>query len=318
MLRVLLVGFGYWGVNWARVLSTEKRIIFVGVCDNCCEREAAFKLIYPNSSYFINYEDSIKLKIDAVVVSTPVNTHFQISNFFLTNGIHVLCEKPLCERPDQIRTLNSVAQANKKILMAGQIFEYNSALIKVKSILDEGTLGDVLYVQMTRTGVGPVRDDTGVVSDLATHDISILNFLFNCLPEKVDAVAKSCSESKNADIASISLSYSNGLLATIFVSWMDAQKERKIKIVGTKKVLIFDDTKIQSKIKLISKISSCPQDNEGVYTPYVSLNEPLRNQLSHFLDCILNDNPVRTGPESALRVALVLQSINTIIESNEN
>jgi predicted dehydrogenase len=213
--------------------------------------------------------------------------------------------------------------------MVGHIFEFNKAVLKIKALLSDNFLGDVLYVVSSRCGLGPIRKDVNVISDLATHDISILNFLFNKLPIKASASAQKFFNNSREDMANITLFYENGMTANIMVSWVEAQKERTLKIVGSKKMLIFDDTNISEKIKIIDKGLSYLKDDgdfgsfqlsvvDGdILIPKVENHEPLQLELDHFIECIETNKKPLTDILSALNVVKVLNQINNSLSNND-
>jgi predicted dehydrogenase len=328
-MKISLIGYGYWGKNWARLLSNNSNVEFLSITDLDRSKEIEIKSKYPSTAFHNSVDQVLKEKPDAVIISTPVSTHFQLSKLFLESKINVLCEKPLCETPLEVETLNRISEEQAVTLMVGQIFEFNKAIQKIKDLLDLNYLGDVLYVVSSRCGLGPIRNDVNVISDLATHDISILNYLFADLPIKANVSAHKLFNHSLEDLANISLSYENGMSAHIMVSWVEAQKERILKIVGTKKMLIFDDTSTSEKIKIIDKgVSYIKEDGDfgsfqlsvvdgDVYIPKIENHEPLQLELDHFIECIKEHKRPLTDAFSALNVAKVLDKINQSVLRND-
>jgi predicted dehydrogenase len=328
-MRISLIGYGYWGKNWARILSSNPKIEFLSISDSDSKKEIEVKNKYPKTSFYKDAANVLKDKPDAVIISTPVSTHFNLSKLFLQNNVSVLCEKPLCEKTFELEELGKIIRNKDLILMVGHIFEFNKAVLKIKALLSDNFLGDVLYVVSSRCGLGPIRKDVNVISDLATHDISILNFLFNKLPIKASASAQKFFNNSREDMANITLFYENGMTANIMVSWVEAQKERTLKIVGSKKMLIFDDTNISEKIKIIDKGLSYLKDDgdfgsfqlsvvDGdILIPKVENHEPLQLELDHFIECIETNKKPLTDILSALNVVKVLNQINNSLSNND-
>lgn len=323
-----LVGFGYWGRNLARVIENNNKIDFVCIAEVDETRQLEIKNTYVNVQIFNNYKDLINQNLDAVIIATPTSTHFEICSFFLKNGINVFCEKPLTLKSSESLELDKISKEKNLVLMVGQIFEYNSVVRSIKNYIKEGFLGDILYINTVRAGLGPIRNDVNVVYDLATHDISILNYILNDLPKKINASGACFLNSNNEDIAYINLEYSNNIRTNIQVSWIEAKKERIIKIVGSKKMLIFDDTHPYEKLKIIDKgISYLNYDGDygsfqlsnidgDTYIPRIEYKEPLKVEIDHFLDCIINNTLPLTGAESAFNVIKVIEKIQESIKQN--
>lgn len=327
MLRVVLVGFGYWGKNWARQLLLHSNIQLVAVSDSCSKKKEDFITTYTDIDFVSDYKDSLSLNIDAAIVATPVVCHFEISKFFLKNNVNVLCEKPLSIKRNEIFQLDEIAKKKKLVLMVGHIFQFNCAILKIKSILESKQLGNILYVKSSRTGLGPLRQDVDVITDLATHDIYILNFLFDELPTKVKTEGKHFLVENRFDIANLCLNYESGFYANIFVSWISSEKEREIKIVGTNGMLIYNELSKFDKVKIInlgvnhlmneSSIQLLNEDSD-IEIPYIEYTEPLKNELDHFVNCILQKRKPLTDSKCALKVALILELINDSIGKNED
>lgn len=326
MYRVCLVGYGYWGINLARVISQNFDSELVLVCEMDKSKQNLLKKNYPNAGFVSDYKEVINFDIDIVVICTPISTHFELSSFYLNNYMHVFCEKPLAKNTSEVLALEKIAISNNLKLMVGHIFEYNSVVHRIKEIITQKDFGEILYISMVRAGLGPVRDDVNVVYDLATHDISILNYLLSIEPIKIGA-SGSCFINKNIeDVAFINLEYANNLKVSILVSWLEAAKERNIKIVGTKKMLIFNDLDPSSKLKIYSTGDSYQKFigdfgvfqlslNDGdILIPNIEYKEPLSEEYKHFIDCVKSDSEPFTGVKNAFEVVKIIERIQLALK----
>jgi predicted dehydrogenase len=319
--KIGLLGFGYWGINLARVISQNEFCRLCFICEPDLSKHDAIKKIYPNICVVKDYSEFNIDSIDAVVISTPTITHFEITRYFLKNSVHVFCEKPLSLYTHQISELEHLAIDNNLKLMVGHIFEFNAVVNAIKQIINSPNFGDVLYINMVRAGLGPIREDVNVVYDLVTHDISILNHILPSKPSEVFALG-SCFINENIeDVVFINLVYENKIKVNIQASWLEAAKERSIKIVGTNKMLIFNDLDPVAKLKIYNTGASYQKftGDFGVFQlslkdgdiiiPNIDYKEPLLTEINHFVDCILNDKQPKTNAKNAFDVVTVLEKI---------
>lgn len=327
MISVGLIGYGYWGRNLARVINDHPKLSLIAICEIDELQYGEIEEKYPLSDYCSTLDELKKHELDAVFICTPTSTHCNLVLFCLDMNVHVFCEKPVAINTAEIALIKTKAKERKKHVMAGHIFEFNSIIVKIKELIDEGAIGDILYIAMNRTGLGPIRQDVNVVYDLATHDISILNFLLNQAPIEVSAHGSCFMSEHIEDVAFINLSYKNNMKASINVSWLEAKKERIIKIVGTQKMVIFDDTSLNEKLKIYQTGTSYQKFNgdfgtfqlsltDGDITiPNVEYKEPLQTEINHFVNVIEGLETNRTGLENAEAVALTLERIQKSLKS---
>lgn len=321
-MKVALIGYGYWGRNLARVINRNPYFKLDIICEKDIDKNPEIALAYPNVKVLNDYSN-ISNEVNAVFVSTPTITHFNISSFFLEKKIHVFCEKPLSTNLSEIEALDKLSKKNNCILMVGHIFEFNTIVQKIKKMLDEKELGDLLYISMMRAGLGPVRDDVNVLYDLATHDISILNFWLKSSPIDIKSSSSCFLNIDKEDLFFIILGYDNKLKVNIQVSWIEPQKERIIKIVGTKKMVIFNDTSISSKLKIYETGESYQKLNgdfgafqlslnDGdIYIPKIDYGEPLADEIEHFAECISKNLSPLSDVKSAFEVVKILNKIES-------
>jgi len=274
-----------------------------GILKNLRSTDPAIKII--TSEYKQLFDNP---EIDAVVIATPVVSHYTIVKEALLRKKHVLCEKPLTILSEESLELKTIAEKNNLILMTGHIFLFHEGIIFSKEKMEKGFLGDILYIHFQRTGLGPIRQDVNVLYDLASHDISIVLYLLGKTPTSVSAFGQAHIQNDKEDVAFVQLEFDNKIMVNIHVSWIDPNKERRMTIVGTKKMLIFNDVSIDEKVKIYDRGISY-QSTSGnfgdfqlairdgkIVIPNIKYPEPLMQEFNHFKDCIqLNKAPLSDG-----------------------
>jgi predicted dehydrogenase len=323
-IRVGVIGYGYWGPNLVRNLYEIPSSDLVAVADAKEERIKRAQLKYPQIKLTQNYQDLFAMDLDAVVVSTPPKTHYPIAKECLQNNLHVLVEKPMTLNGQHAEELVDLADANNLRLMVGHTFEYNSAVHALKNYIDSGELGDIYYVHAARLNLGLFQQDSNVLWDLAPHDISILLYLLGQVPTSVNTHGMSSVFADNYDVAYVHLTFPSGIDAVIHVSWLDPSKVRKVTVVGSKKMVVYDDMDNEGKIKVFDKgVDGAPPYNTNgfgefhvnyrsgdIVIPKINYVEPLRAECEHFMDCIENQAQPRSSGQSGLRVIKVLEAAN--------
>lgn len=329
-INIGVIGCGYWGPNIVRVLNSFKDIQVTFVSDLKENRLEYIKELFPNIKTTKDYLEIIKDKnIDAVAIATPVLTHYKIALEALDHNKHVFVEKPLTKTSDQARSLINKSKSTNKVLMVGHTFVYTASVRKLKSLIDSGELGEIYYINCQRLNLGLFQNDINVMWDLAPHDISIINFLFDKKPLKVTA-SGSCHINLNIeDVSMINLQYENNMSAYIHSSWLDPNKVRKITIVGSKKMVVYDDIEPIEKIKIYSKGVDKPSYYDGfgefqysyrygdISIPMLNEREPLKNELEHFCDCIINNKTPITDGKFGLDVISILENAELNINNDK-
>lgn len=328
MIQCAVIGYGYWGPNIVRSIAKLSGVRLAAVCDMDPRRLQEAKSLYPGAKA-VNDLDRIleSASIDALIVATPARTHFAVASQALASGKHVLVEKPLTTTISQAVALASFSKKYKKTLMVGHTFEYNPAVILMKKITHQEDFGNIYYVYSSRLNLGQVRGDVNALWNLAPHDISILNFLFDQLPEEVLVTGTSFLQKSIEDIVFITAKYSKNTLAHIHLSWIDPSKERKMTVVGAKKMLIFDDLDNETPIKIYDKRVDTSEIARGssieytiklhsgdIYSPQVDHAEPLLEELKHFFDCIRKNQKPKTDVQNGMRVVRVLEACQKSLE----
>lgn len=317
---VAVIGCGYWGPNLVRNFNQ----LPISKVKYCCDLDQArlkhMRSLYPDVITTNDYSQILSdPELEAVAVATPVSTHFPIARDCLEAGKHVLVEKPLTSSIAEAYELVKIAEKQKKILFAGHTFIYNAAVIKMKEIVDSGELGSIYYISSVRVNLGLFQEDINVIWDLAPHDISILNFLLDSEPVTVSTFAKSYIRPGIEDVAFLVLQYPNNIVAHIHVSWLDPCKIRRTTLVGSKKMLVYDDTSTLEKIRVYDKgVTIQPHyDTFGefqlayrfgdIVVPRINDVEPLKTECTHFIECIKNGTKPRSDGYQGLNVVKVVE-----------
>ena len=328
-MNFAIIGLGYWGKNYYRILNSNDNINLSAVVDSSQNIN-----LDERTKHFPDLEDLLnsKINIDAAIIATPTNTHYEITKKLLNNGIHVLVEKPLSTKADEASELINLADEKNLVLLVDHTFLYNEAInFAIKSIQD-GEIGSLLHINFERTNLGPIRSDVSCLWDLTTHDVSILNAITPEEPTKIRASSFNTSQTESFDMVNVSLNYENNLFVTMFSSWLHPEKTRKIKIVGDKKMIVFDDLNFNEPIKIYDKKFDQIYDKEisqnnnnsffsfsigDVVSPFIQNSEPLQQVVKHFMSSIKNDKTFisNNNNEIALRTVSLLENIEKEITS---
>ena len=327
--RIGVIGCGQWGPNHIRTFFFHPQTQVVRICDTDAGRLKTNQALYPGVHATSDYKDITRAAdIDAVVIATPVSSHFEMAEDALSHGKDVFCEKPLTLHSEESEMLTRLAEEKKCVLMVGHVFLFNNGIIELKKRIHSGEIGDLYYLHAVRTNLGPVRGDANAVYDLASHDIAIFNFLLEATPKVLSATGKCYLQKGLEDVAFISLEYPGNILAHIHVSWLDPKKVRQITVVGKNKMISWDDLSPKGPVEIYSKrVERFPvfrgygefylsvKEGETVI-PCVKNAEPLRLQADHFADCLVHRKKPLTDAESARSVVQTLEQIEKILESS--
>ncbi len=329
MTTMGIIGCGYWGPNLIRNYSQLPNCTMLMCCDLDENKLDRAKKLYPG---ILTTKDVNQVmddpEIEAVGIATPVSSHYELAKKALLREKHVFVEKPLCHSSGACLDLIRLAEKRGKVLMVGHTFEYTAAVNKIKQIVTSGELGDILYISSVRLNLGLFQADINVIWDLAPHDISIITYVLGEHPISVNCQGKGHYRKHIEDVATITLNFSNGAIAFVHTSWLDPNKVRKTTIVGSKKMLVYNDTEPQEKIKIYDKGVDAPPyyDTFGefpfayrygdIYSPRIEDYEPLRDECAHFLECIEKGRIPRSDGYSGLRVVSVLEAANESLKRN--
>lgn len=324
--RIGVIGCGYWGPNLIRNFYESPKSKLVAVADLRQERLERIQTSYPKVDTFVDYHELFYKNLDAVVIATPPITHYPIAKEVLENGMHVFIEKPMTLQSGHARELIDLAERRDLVLMVGHAFEYNIAVQKLKVLIDSGEIGAIRYIDSARLNLGLYQNCTNVLWDLAPHDISILCYLLGMEPLSVVAQGARCISKNIFDVVYMNLMFPDNILAHIHVSWLDPYKVRRVTVVGSKKMAIFNDVE-SDKIKIIDKGVNTPTDtntfaefqysyrNGDILVPYLRMEEPLRIEIEDFINCITTHTVPRSDGNDGLRVVRVLEAAQRSLEN---
>lgn len=251
--KIAIIGYGYWGPNLLRNFYETSDCEVLYVCDTDLQRLKLVRKRYPLVILTTNYDEILKdPDLDAVVIAVPAKFHYEIAKKALVVSKDVLIEKPMTLIAKEASQLVEIAKKNKRILMVDHTFLFTEAIKKLKEIMDSKTLGDIIYIDCVRINLGLIQNDSNVLFDLAVHDIAILKYLLGNDPKKVSAIGKKYF-GKQEEIGYITLEYPQNIIVNLHVSWLSPLKVRKIMIIGTKRMVVYDDVEISEKIKIYDK-----------------------------------------------------------------
>lgn len=322
-LNIAIVGLGYWGPNYARIVCELSEGNLLWCADLSEENLRKIKEKYPAVKTTTDYQEIITdPDVDAILVVTPVNSHHKITKSFLEKGKHVLVEKPFTETLEQAEDLISLAESKNLTLMVGHVYLFNPGIKKLKELIKTGQLGDIYYIKAERFGLGPIRKQASALWDLATHDISIALYLIEAEPAAVWVQGGDYLQDGVEDFVNLTLRFPKKVFATAFASWYAPEKIRKTIVVGSKGMAVFDDVNKEEMLKLYrwkvdtNLLDVTPEyhDHQNIIlmgnTEKVTVKniEPLKDQVQHFIDCILyKKNPLTDG-RNGQRVVKILRS----------
>jgi len=333
MINIGQLGCGYWGPNLLRNFLNIDDVHQIFVNDTNEEILAKIKSKFNSISTDLSTDQIIQSKtIDAIVIALPAAMHYEYAKKTLLADKHVLVEKPLSMTSEESIELIRIAKEKNKVLMVGHTFIYNSAVRKAKQYIDSGELGDIYYIFSQRLNLGRVRQDVNAMWNLAPHDISIINYWLDEEPSKVIAQGVSFLQDGIEDLVFIHLNFPSGKSAHIHVTWLDPLKTRKMVVVGSKKMLIYDDVSTDSKIMIHDKgidkslkekfeheiydYASFQLKNRvgDILIPHFDFDEPLKSECKHFVDCILNGKIPLTNGDDGLKVVKVLENAQRCLD----
>jgi predicted dehydrogenase len=315
-----LVGYGYWGPNLLRNYMDLPAVSVKWVCDPLAERLEKAVSRYPSVQGTTDIKTMLDdPDVDAIVIATPISTHHALAMQALRAGKHVFVEKPLAMNVAECDEMLQESEARGLTLMVGHTFVYSPPVRAVKAILDSGDLGEVRFITCSRVNLGLHQKDVSVVWDLAPHDLSILIYWLGEVPLSVQAMGRSCISNGVPDVAFLNVHFSSGIIAELEVSWLSPVKLRRTVIVGSKKMLMYDDTESVEKVKIYDQGVDYKDPETfgefqlsyrtgGIYSPRVENTEPLYLEAAHFIDCIVNGTKPLTDGVSGRAVVAALEA----------
>jgi predicted dehydrogenase len=326
-MNIAVVGVGYWGPNLVRNFVNNSSVEKVYCHDVDEKRLSSVCERYPTVTTSSDYDEILNNpSIDAVVLATPVGSHFCLAKQALEHGKHVLVEKPLTSSSKDAGALKNLAAERNLSLMVDHIFVYNGAVRKIKEIIDSGEIGETMYFDAVRINLGLFQHDVNVIWDLAPHDLSIMDYLFDEKPKAVSAVGSNHFNTLE-DIAYLTLLFDDNCIGHLHVNWLAPVKVRTILIGGTQKMIVYDEMETTEKIKVYDKgvevttkegvYKTLIQYRTGdVYAPKFEIIEPLATVVSEFVDSIEANRSPLTDGGAGLRVVKILEAAQKSIENN--
>jgi predicted dehydrogenase len=324
MIRIGVIGYGYWGPNLVRNFMAAPGSAVMRVCDLRKERLSSLGKLYPglktctDSSELINDPE-----IDAVVIATPVSSHFDLAMSALKAGKHVLVEKPLAAKSDQARKMVDEATARNLVLLVDHTFVYTDAVRKIRELISSGQLGEIYYYDAVRVNLGLFQHDVNVIWDLAIHDLSIIDHVLPSKPVAVAATGISHVPGQPENVAYITLFFSGAQIAHVHVNWLTPVKVRHTLIGGSEKMILYDDLEPSEKLKVYDKGIDVTPEPEDVYkmlvsyrlgdmwAPQLSNTEALQTEAQHFIDCIEHNKQPETDGSAGLRMVNLIEAAET-------
>ena len=330
MLNLAQIGVGYWGPNLLRNLVANKNCRVKTAVDLSAERREYVNSLYPAIHVTDDADEVLgDPEIEGVVIATPVETHFELSVKAVEAGKHILVEKPLATSVAEVEQIGNIASRKNLVVMVGHTFLYNAAVRYVKKLIDSGEIGNVRYIYSQRLNLGRIRSDVDALWNFAPHDISIIQYWLGD-PRPISVIKRGVDyiQEKIDDVVFINILYPNKIMANIHVSWLDPQRARSMTIVGSKKMVVYDDT-AENKIAIYDKGidrkavlgENMDYDNSefrkfdhrsgDVLLPRIDFKEPLKVEIEHFIDCTQNGTKCLTGVDHAKKVVEILSTNNT-------
>lgn len=327
MLTFGQIGVGYWGPNLLRNLVMNKKCRVKTVVDLSKERQNYVQGLYPAVQVTDDVDKVFSDPgIDAVVIATPVKTHFELAMKALEAGKHILVEKPMATNVAHVDEIGRMAQQKERVVMSGHTFLYNAAVRYVKSLIDAGELGDIRYIYSQRLNLGRIRSDVDALWNFAPHDISIIQYWLDD-PEPISVVKRGVDyiQEKIDDVVFMNIRYPKKLMANIHVSWLDPRRLRQMTVVGSKKMVIYDND-AEHKIMIYDKgidrkavlgkdmdydsprVQSFSHREGDVILPKIDFPEPIKVEIEHFMDCIENGTPCLSGIDHTRKVVRILSA----------
>jgi predicted dehydrogenase len=320
-----VLGLGYWGPNLARNFDRLPETTLRWICDASDDARARWAPHFPTARASADLDELLAdPELDAVVVATHVPSHAPLAKRVLQAGKHCFVEKPLAQSVAGAEEVAAAAAQADRILMVGHLLEYHPGVEKLKQIADSGDLGDIHYVYGNRLNLGKLRADENALWSLGAHDVSVVLLLAGEEPVELRAFGESYMRPGVEDVVFCYLRFPSGLAAHLHLSWLDPHKERRLTVVGSRRMATFDDMELEGKVTVYDK--GFDQDFKSfgeyiarsgdIWSPRVPNDEPLAIECRHFAECVRTGTPPRSGPESGVRVVRVLEALQQSLDGN--
>lgn len=321
MLNVMQIGYGYWGTNITRKLLASKMFCLKYLCEADESKREKAKMVIPKYTKLVStYKEYLNDEIDAVVIVTQTEFSYQIALDAIHCGKHIFIEKPIASTVERTKALIEEAKKENVIIHCDHLMVYNPVIRYIKNMYDTGELGELMYIDISRINLGPIRKDVNAMLDLAVHDIAVIDFLSGGKePYKLSAIGTS-SYGKQETITYLTMKYPD-FLVSINSSWVSPVKVRRSMIAGTKKMVIFDDVKTDkltiydSGIEIVQGLTYGSYEYKtrigDIHIPHIEIEDSLQNSLEHFATCVAERKESLSGPEQCMRVMRILEWAQT-------
>jgi len=328
MIQIGIIGYGYWGPNLVRNFFSQNNCNIKAVADSRPNRLQHLAHLYPSIKALQNADEIITdTEIDAVIIATPVSTHFFLAQKALLNGKHVLLEKPMASSVAECEVLIDLALQKNLTLMVDHTFLYTGAVEKIKELIDANALGNIKYLDSTRINLGLFQADINVLWDLAPHDLSILRYIYNEKPYSINATGISHTGNGIENIAFMTINYKSGFIAHLNFSWTSPVKVRMMLIGGDKKMILYNDVEPTEKIKMYDTTYDLKTDDEknqilvdyrvgDIFVPKINNKEALASVANDFITCIMNSASPRSSRDIGLDIVRILEASQKSIKNN--
>jgi predicted dehydrogenase len=328
-ISVGVVGCGYWGPLLVRNLKCLPNCSLKAVCDESQDRLKHLKVLYPEIQGVTDHDWFLNgLDLDAIVIATPVKYHYSLAKASLLAGKHTFIEKPMASSSAECEELIEIAERNGLVLMIDHTFLYSSPVRKIVEIVEAGDIGDIRYINSRRLNLGLFQKDINVAWDLAPHDISIILHILGEFPVTVNCQGNAHVTPHVEDVTNMSLNFRHKRFATIQSSWLEPRKIREMTIVGTRRMIVYDDLQTSEKIRIYDVRVERPPHYDTFaefhysyhygdsYIPHIQQEEPLKVVCQHFVDCIENKTPPLTGGREGLEMVRILEASSASLKAN--
>lgn len=327
MVKVGVVGLGAWGWNVARSFAELRECELVSCCDTDPKRVANAKKAWPSVNAKADIDEMLREdSVEAVVISAPAVTHYELAHKVLSADRDVFIEKPFTLNIRDAETLAELAERKNRVLMVGHLLEYHPVVRRLKKMIQDGELGEVYYIYTQRVNLGRIRGDENALWSFAPHDISQILYMLDMQPIDVSVRGQSFIQNGIEDVVFLSLYFENRIMAHIHLSWLDPHKVRKTTIVGENKMVVFDDTEATEKLRIYNNHAEVPQVRSygdsiqvrfgDILIPRVETTEPLKIECQHFLDCVKNRTTPLSDAQDGLRVIRILEAAQKSMEQD--
>jgi predicted dehydrogenase len=325
MVKVGVVGLGAWGWNVARNFGEVKDCHLVTCCDSDIKRTAAAKRAWPSVNVVNSFDEMLQQdSLEAVVISAPAVTHYELARKALLADKDVFVEKPFTLSVRHAEELLEIAESKNKILMVGHLLEYHPVVRRLKSMILSREFGDIYYIYTQRVNLGRIRGDENALWSFAPHDLSLILYLLEMEPIDVSVRGQSFIQDGIEDVVFLSLYFENRIMAHIHLSWLDPHKVRKTTIVGANKMAVFDDTEASEKLKIYNNHAELPSIRSygdsiqvrfgDILIPRIDMIEPLKLECQHFIECVKNRTIPLSDGQDGLRVIRILEAAQKSME----